>query len=58
MGKIGPANVMIPQLKISQQSARFKPNENAYEFFSENSDDTLAIQVGSRVLCRCFEVKV
>lgn len=58
MGKAGPANIMIPQLKISSQSARFRPKENIYEFFSQDSDETLTIQVGSKVYCRCFEMRV
>ena len=58
MGRAGPANIMIPQLKISSQSARFRPKENIYEFFSQDSDETLIIRVGSKVYCRCFEMRV
>lgn len=58
MGRAGPAHIMIPQLKISSQSARFRPKEIIYEFFSQDSDETLIIRVGSKVYCRCFEMRV
>lgn len=58
MGRAGPAHIMIPQLKISSQSSRYRPKENIFELFSQDSDETLIIKVGSKLYCRCFEMRV
>lgn len=58
MGRAGPAHIMIPQLKISSQNARYRPKENIFELFSQDSDETLIIRVGSKLYCRCFEMRV
>ncbi len=57
MGKIGPANVMIPKLKMAD-SITFKHHENIYELANEDDHETLAITVGSRIYCRCLEIRV
>jgi hypothetical protein len=58
LGRVGPAQVLIPQMKLPVQSIRFRPQENAYELTSHDSEDSKTIKAGSIVFCRCFEMRV
>jgi hypothetical protein len=57
VGRVGPAIVMIPQMKVMAQNVHFRRHEGVYEVKSSD-DESRTIKVGSVILCRCFEVRV
>lgn len=57
MGRAGPAQVLVPQTKLAR-SAHYIPQENAYEFCSENGSESRQVKTGSVIYCRCFEMHV
>lgn len=58
MGKIGSANVMVPQLKIFSAMSRYNNKENNYLFFCEsNRDESVIIKPGSIIYCQCFDMR-
>lgn len=57
VGKVGPAIVMIPQMKLLAQNMHFRPHEGVYEV-KGGDEESRTIKRGSVILCRCFEVRV
>jgi hypothetical protein len=49
---------MIPTMKLAQTFIHYRRHENAYEFSSQNSEETRLIKAGSTIFCRCFEMRV
>lgn len=58
MGKVGPAIVMIPQMKLLSHHANFRSHEALYEVKGTDGEEIKVIRRGSVILCRCFEVRV
>lgn len=53
-GKLGPAEVLIPKSKMDGM-CEYKKDEN---IFVIRTNQDVRIDKGSKVRCRCFEIKV
>lgn len=58
IGRVGPAIVMIPQMKVMAQNIHFQSHEGVYEVKSSDGEESRIIKTGSVLFCRCFEVRV
>jgi DNA-directed RNA polymerase subunit E'/Rpb7 len=58
MGKIGPVEVMIPRTRMPQDQCNYSKDKNVYYFKDYDVGEELVVCFDSRLLCRCYEVKI
>jgi DNA-directed RNA polymerase subunit E'/Rpb7 len=58
VGRIGPVEVMIPSTRMPRDRCAYSNDKNVYYIKDYDVGEELVVCYDSRLLCRCYEVKI